>query len=73
MFMDQDFHPSTAYLCILVQLLYLLFVIFGRPHTLVYDIIRAITIESSLLLVLSFRLCTVYVLPSVVEASSVAY
>ena len=73
LFMDQDFTPSTAYLCIVVQVLYLLFVIFGRPHMLVFDFVRSVVIESSLFSVLSFRLLTVHVLPNFVGASSLAY
>jgi cysteine-rich repeat protein len=63
----------ASFFLISVQLLYLLFVVFGRPHKKPYDLVRAIIIESSLLYILLTRYLETSVLNSTVSQDSLLF
>jgi hypothetical protein len=55
LFLYQILGVACSYTLIAIQLLYITFIIAGRPHKKPFDFIRSLTIEFSLLFVLLTR------------------
>ena len=55
LFMNDSFGSITCYLLLTIQSLYVVFILFGRPHKKPYDFVRSLCIEFSLLYILLTR------------------
>ena len=66
----QSFIP---YFIIIIQLSYLVFIMFGRPHKKPFDLFRALIIEVSLLYILVMRFVETKTLAEYVKYDSMLY
>jgi hypothetical protein len=62
-----------AYLALILQLAYTLFVIFGRPHLLAYDFYRSLCLEVGLMVIFLTRIVDVSTLADSIDPHSVWY
>ena len=66
-------HPHTTFVILAAESVYLLFLVFSRPHQLAFDLLRAIAIEISILFMLSSRFAMQHMFPSLISGDSSAY